>query len=114
MGGMASATDPVHTDQGQWWFWDETWADRLGPYATEAQARSELDRYCAVVLGNGEQVPAATTLDPAQSLLAAQRAYRQAYDAHQAAGPDHFAGTLDAWRAAWRTLRDAERAVGLP
>lgn len=28
-----------------WWFWDETWADRYGPYATREQAEDALERY---------------------------------------------------------------------
>lgn len=43
--------DPVHQDYGAWWFWDETWGDRYGPYETEKQARAELRRYCDEVLG---------------------------------------------------------------
>ena len=52
--------------------------------------------------------------DPAQRLAALRRAYRQAYDAHQAAGPEAFSGTLDAWCSAWQALRQAEQAADLP
>lgn len=34
-----------------WYFWDETWADRIGPYITEEEARKELRRYCIEFLG---------------------------------------------------------------
>ena len=37
--------DPVHEDSEGWWFWDETWADRLGPFDTEEEARVALDKY---------------------------------------------------------------------
>jgi hypothetical protein len=37
--------DPVHQENGEWWFWDETWADRWGPFPTEAAARESLSRY---------------------------------------------------------------------
>ncbi len=37
--------DPVHEENGVWYFYDETWGDRLGPYPTEALAREELRRY---------------------------------------------------------------------
>jgi hypothetical protein len=37
--------DPVHEDNDKWYFWDETWANRRGPYETEAQARRELRKY---------------------------------------------------------------------
>jgi hypothetical protein len=39
-------SDPIHEENGQWFFWDETWADRLGPYPTEARARQRLEQYC--------------------------------------------------------------------
>lgn len=46
------AHDPVHEDEsGRWWFWDESWAWRLGPYESEEQAREELKRYVREVLG---------------------------------------------------------------
>ena len=41
-------TDPVHQDDdGQWYFWIETWHDRDGPYETEGEARFTLDNYIA-------------------------------------------------------------------
>ncbi len=48
---MLVKTDPVHCENGGWWFWIETWADRIGPYEDEITAHTELDRYCAEVLG---------------------------------------------------------------
>lgn len=38
------------TDTG-WYFWCETWADRIGPFPSESKAREEMDRYCREVLG---------------------------------------------------------------
>ena len=40
-----TAMDPVHFDGGCWWFWDETWADRYGPFEFEQEARDQLDEY---------------------------------------------------------------------
>jgi hypothetical protein len=40
-----TSIDPVHEEVGKWWFWDETWADRLGPFDTELQARERLEEY---------------------------------------------------------------------
>jgi len=37
---------PVHQEKGKWYFWDEVWSDRLGPYATEQEARQALAEYC--------------------------------------------------------------------
>lgn len=39
-------TDPVHKDlNGKWYFYDETWDDRQGPYDTEHEARMGLAAY---------------------------------------------------------------------
>lgn len=48
-----NAIDPVHKDDddGEWYFWIETWADRYGPYINEDTARKEFERYCREVLG---------------------------------------------------------------
>lgn len=37
--------------QPGWYFWNETGADRYGPYETEEEAKKQLDRYCKEVLG---------------------------------------------------------------
>lgn len=45
----------VHAhDDGTWWFWDETWTNEHGPYATEEQAELKIDEYCRTVLASGE------------------------------------------------------------
>lgn len=38
--------DPIHEENGKWYFWDETQADRVGPFSTEEQARTALKEYC--------------------------------------------------------------------
>lgn len=47
------AGDPVHLDEqaGGWFYWTEMWADRNGPFPTEAEARYWLHRYCEEELG---------------------------------------------------------------
>lgn len=37
--------DPVHEFKGMWYFWNETWDHREGPFVTEQQARDACDRY---------------------------------------------------------------------
>ena len=37
--------DPVEEDVTGWWFWDETWADRFGPYKNEEDVREALSMY---------------------------------------------------------------------
>ena len=38
-------SDPVHFDAQGWWFWNEVWADRLGPYESEAECVAALKAY---------------------------------------------------------------------
>ena len=42
----------IHQDADGWWFWDETWSDRHGPFLTEQVAHEKFDAYCAEL--NGE------------------------------------------------------------
>lgn len=44
--------DPVHEAGGEWFFWDETWGERHGPFSSREVARSELARYCVFGLGD--------------------------------------------------------------
>lgn len=37
--------DPVHESEGNWWFWDETWAYRYGPYESREDAVAALRQY---------------------------------------------------------------------
>lgn len=39
--------DPIyqHPKDGQWYFYDETWSDCLGPFPSEEDARRELEEY---------------------------------------------------------------------
>jgi len=44
--------DPVHQhNDGQWWFWDETWADEYGPFNDYEAAEISLEQYAEVFLG---------------------------------------------------------------
>ncbi len=51
---IEESTDPIHEENGLWYFWDETWCFREGPYPNEAVARANLRRYCREVLGVGD------------------------------------------------------------
>lgn len=44
-----------------WYFWDETFVARNGPYATEAEANAECERYCIEVLGHDSYNPTSRT-----------------------------------------------------
>lgn len=58
-----SGVQPNHEhhvwDRTGWYFWDETWADRNGPYYTEEAARKALAAYC-IFLNDGAVIPALT------------------------------------------------------
>jgi hypothetical protein len=44
----------VHHDKEGWWFHDETWADRYGPFGTQSECLAVLDEYMRdVILGKG-------------------------------------------------------------
>jgi hypothetical protein len=40
------SSDPVFAQDGEWYFYDEVWANRKGPYRTEQLARAGLLLYC--------------------------------------------------------------------
>lgn len=37
---------------GEWYFWNETWSERLGPYGTKEEANLALSSY--IIYLNGE------------------------------------------------------------
>lgn len=37
--------DPIHQYKGWWYFWDETFADRIGPFRSEEIAQREFNKY---------------------------------------------------------------------
>lgn len=37
--------DPVHKTGRRWWYWDEAWGTRRGPFKTQHEARRAHDRY---------------------------------------------------------------------
>jgi len=40
---------PVHQFHGQWYFWNETWSHRIGPYLTKESAYIGLNNYVAAL-----------------------------------------------------------------
>lgn len=38
-------TNPVHENDGKWYFWNETWSGVLGPYLTESIADEQCSLY---------------------------------------------------------------------
>lgn len=46
--------DPVYKDRDNlWYFWDETWSGKFGPYSTEEVARERMEEYCNFIDGCG-------------------------------------------------------------
>lgn len=43
---LASDEKPIHYDKDGWWFWDEYWCDRYGPYKTKAKVEFKYKEYC--------------------------------------------------------------------
>ena len=39
----------VHEHEGKWWFWNETWSDRHGPFDTRRNARIMLAYYLGML-----------------------------------------------------------------
>jgi ABC-type ATPase with predicted acetyltransferase domain len=37
--------NPIFEENGQWFFWDETWSDPYGPYASRKEAVEALRKY---------------------------------------------------------------------
>lgn len=43
---MKHDPNPVRFEDGKWWFYDEVWVDRYGPYETEMEATDACAEYC--------------------------------------------------------------------
>ena len=43
---MKHDTNPVRFEDNAWWFWDEIWIDRYGPFETEEEATDACTEYC--------------------------------------------------------------------
>lgn len=42
---MTLSTDPIFEEDGEWFFWDEVWANKHGPFQSREAAKEALDRY---------------------------------------------------------------------
>ena len=47
--------NPIHQEDGKWYFWEETWADRQGPFDTLQECKDVLKRYCIEYLDYREE-----------------------------------------------------------
>jgi hypothetical protein len=43
--------EPIFQDQYGWWFWDEVWTDKFGPYHNQQTAKKAMERYFAHLSG---------------------------------------------------------------
>lgn len=37
--------DPIFEEDGKWYFWDEVWANAIGPFVSKEEAIVELAKY---------------------------------------------------------------------
>ena len=44
-GRLPDEGNPIHHSEGQWYFLDETWANRMGPYSSRAEAKTAMAAY---------------------------------------------------------------------
>lgn len=42
----SSPSDPIRCEADGWYFWDETWCDKHGPFATYKECSYMLVAYC--------------------------------------------------------------------
>ena len=52
---MGHNPDPVRFEDGAWYWWDETWSDRTGPYTTRKLAEKACTKYCKEFLCKGDE-----------------------------------------------------------
>lgn len=43
--------DLIFEENEEWFFWNETWSDKYGPYASKIKAEEELSWYMLETLG---------------------------------------------------------------
>jgi hypothetical protein len=49
--GVDGSSNPLHQHpDGAWWWYDETWTEERGPFATQDEAETALGDYCREVL----------------------------------------------------------------
>jgi len=53
--GRRFSVDPIHKEHGQWYLWQETWADKSGPFESRKQAEAYLEEYCKVMDKDNEK-----------------------------------------------------------
>lgn len=49
---MKYNSNPVRFEDGQWWFYDEIWMDRCGPFETKKEATDACAEYCRGLFEN--------------------------------------------------------------
>lgn len=49
--------DPVHEDDAGWWYWDEFWSERYGPYPSKEAAEEFMRRYARICIQGREWSP---------------------------------------------------------
>lgn len=45
----------IHEHEGAWYFWNEIWEDKIGPFETEEDCKQEYYRYYGDLFGEGDE-----------------------------------------------------------
>jgi hypothetical protein len=48
-------SDIVHYENGKWYFWQECWSDKYGPFLTKEETEAALKYYCNTVLSENHE-----------------------------------------------------------
>ena len=43
--GFDDDANPIKYEDGAWWFWDECWCTKYGPFESESEAKMGLKQY---------------------------------------------------------------------
>lgn len=49
------SSDPIFAEDKSWFYWNETWTDKFGPFRSEELARASLKLYVEFELEGAEQ-----------------------------------------------------------
>lgn len=67
--GGKGPSDPVHEHEGKFYFWDETWSNRMGPYDSRRQADTMLAQYCDWLHGEDHGDPVKSRSNVPEEIL---------------------------------------------
>lgn len=54
--------NPVEEIDGKWYFWEETWANKVGPFENAVEANAALLEYCHTILREADDYTASNDI----------------------------------------------------